>query len=124
MRGEILGLERRRFWRDEDKLEIITSVGISRATVTQVAQRHEVTRQQIYKWRHELKKKGLWSSEAGALFFPVDIPVTAGVPQLHAPEAPPPTAVELRLRGGRSLLFDSTMDPVLLTALIRSVEVA
>jgi transposase len=39
MRGEILGLERRRFWRDEDKLEIITSVGISRATV---AQRHEV----------------------------------------------------------------------------------
>jgi transposase len=124
MRGEILGLERRRFWRDDDKLEIITSVGISRATVTQVAQRHEVTRQQIYKWRHELKKKGLWSSEAGALFFPVDIPVTAGVPQLHVPEAPPPTAVELRLRGGRSLLFDSTMDPVLLTALIRSVEVA
>jgi transposase len=51
MRGEILGLERRRFWRDEDKLEIITSVGISRATVTQVAQRHAVAGQQIYKWR-------------------------------------------------------------------------
>ena len=28
MRGEILGLERRRFWRDEDKLEIVMSVGI------------------------------------------------------------------------------------------------
>lgn len=60
MRGEILGLERRRFWRDEDKLEIITSVGVGGATVTQVAQRHEVTRQQIYAWRHDLKKQGLW----------------------------------------------------------------
>lgn len=69
MRGEILGLERRRFWRDEDKLEIVMSVGIDGATVTQVAQRHEVTRQQIYAWRHELKKKGLWSPDAGALFF-------------------------------------------------------
>jgi transposase len=41
-------VERRRFWRDEDKLEIVTSVGICGATVTQVAQRHEITRQQIY----------------------------------------------------------------------------
>lgn len=53
MRDEILGLERRRFWRDEDKLEIVMSVGISGATMTQVAQRHEVTRQQIYTWRHD-----------------------------------------------------------------------
>jgi len=126
MRGEILGLERRRFWRDEDKLEMITSVGIGRATVTQVAQRHEVTRQQIYKWRHELKKKGLWSPEAGALFFPLDIPVTAGVPvpQPAVVEKPPTTAVELRVRDGRSLHFDSAIDPVALTSLIRAVEAA
>ncbi len=32
------------------------SVGIGGATVTQVAQRHDVTRQQIYTWRSELKK--------------------------------------------------------------------
>lgn len=41
MRGEVLGLERRRLWRDEDKLEIVMSVGIGGATVTQVAQRRE-----------------------------------------------------------------------------------
>ena len=80
MRGEILGVERRRFWRDDDKLEIVMSVGVGGATVTQVAQRHEVTRQQIYAWRHELKRKGLWSPDAGALFFPLDMPVAAGVP--------------------------------------------
>jgi transposase len=126
MRGEILGLERRRFWRDEDKLEIVTSVGVGGATVTQVAQRHEITRQQIYAWRHELKKKGLWSPEAGALFFPLDIPVTAGVPvaQPALAEEPSPIKVEVRLYGGRSLRFDSTVDPATLTSLIRAVEAA
>lgn len=128
MRGEILGLERRRFWRDEDKLEIVMSVGIDGATVTQVAQRHEITRQQIYAWRHDLKKKGLWSPNAGALFFPMDMPVAVGVPVPQAPvaEAPPSVAVavELRLRGGRSLHFESTIDPAALSGLIRAVDAA
>lgn len=126
MRGEILGLERRRFWHDEDKLEIVTSIGIGGVTVTQVAQRHELTRQQIYAWRHELKKKGLWSPDAGALFFPVDLPVAVGVPVLQPPviETPPSIAVELRLRGDRCLHFDSTMDLAALTAMIRAVEAA
>ena len=126
MRGELLGVERRRFWRDENKLEIVTSVGIGGATVTQVAQRHEVTRQQIYAWRHDLKKKGLWSPDAGALFFPLNMPVAAGVPvaQAAVAELPPPVTVELRLRGGRSLHFDSTMDPLALTAMIRAVDAA
>ena len=126
MRGEILGLERRRFWRDDDKLEIVTSVGIGGATVTQVAQRHEVTRQQIYKWRHELKMKGLWSPDAGTLFFPVDIPVVTEVPVSEPSETDTlrPTAIELRLRGDRCLHFDSTMNPDALTAMIRAVEAA
>ncbi|THF72566.1 MAG: IS66 family insertion sequence element accessory protein TnpB [Sulfitobacter sp. SK025] len=124
MRGEILGVERRRFWCDEDKLEIVTSAGIGGATVTQVAQRHEIARQQIYVWCHELKKKGLWSPDTGALFFSVDIPVATGVPELSGVETPPPTVMELRLRGGRCLHFDSTMDLAALTSLIRAVEAA
>ena len=75
MRGEILGVERRRFWHDDEKLEIVMSVGVGGASVTQVAQRHEIRRQQIYAWRHDLKKKGLWSPDAGALFYPLDVPV-------------------------------------------------
>jgi transposase len=43
MRGDILGAERRRFWHDDDKLEIVMSVGIDGASVTQVAQRHEIS---------------------------------------------------------------------------------
>ncbi|WP_420377229.1 helix-turn-helix domain-containing protein [Sinorhizobium meliloti] len=35
------------------------SIGLDGATVTEVAHRHDVSRQQICAWRHELKKKGL-----------------------------------------------------------------
>ncbi|MDR9429015.1 MAG: transposase [Salibaculum sp.] len=121
MRGEILGIERRRRWSDQDKLLIVSAVGIDGATVTQVAQRNDVTRQQIYAWRHELKKKGLWSPEEGAIFLPI------GVPAIEcAPEAPVPAAtsvsVELGLAKGRTLRFDSVMDEATLMRLIRAVE--
>ena len=56
--AKFLDWKRRRLWRDEDKIEIVTSAGVGGVTVTQVAQRHEVTRQQIYAWPHDLKKKG------------------------------------------------------------------
>jgi transposase len=100
------------------------SVGVGGASVTQVAQRHEIRRQQIYAWRHDLKKKGLWSPDAGALFYPLDVPVAAAalVAQPLVVEPSNPTAVEVRLRGGRCLHFDSAMDPSALTALIRAVE--
>jgi transposase len=124
MRGEILGFERRRRWSDEEKLGIVMAVGVDDATVTQVAQRHEITRQQIYAWRHEMKKKGLWSPDAGALFLPFDIPAY-GVPTVaDTPIIAAPMAVELRLCNGRSLHFNSSMAAVALTQLIRAVEAA
>jgi transposase len=42
-------------------------------TVTQLAHHHEVTRQQICGWRHELKKKGLWPLSSAVAFLSVDI---------------------------------------------------
>lgn len=122
MRGEVLGLERRRRWSDDEKLAIVSSVGIDGATVTQVAQRHEVRRQQVYAWRHELKKKGLWSPVAGAIFLPVDLPAIEDMSP--GPETVPSVPVELRLVGGRCLRFDSAMEAAVLTRLIRAVEKA
>ena len=122
MRGEILGVERRRRWSDDDKIAIVGSVGVDGATVTQVAQRHDITRQQIYAWRHDLKKKGLWSSEAGTVFLAIDFPTVESVPAEPTPA--PSMPVELRLAGGRCLRFDSTMDQAALTRMIRAVEAA
>jgi len=103
MRGEVLGVERRRRWDDEVKLAIVSAVGIDGATVTQVAQRHDVTRQQIYAWRHELKRKGLWSPEAGALFLPAGMvpAMELTVVEDRIPASTPVVWVELRLANRR-----------------------
>ena len=120
MRGKVLGVERRRRWSDDEKLAAVSSVGIDGATVTQVAQRCDVTRQQIYAWRHELKTKGLWSPDGGALFVPIDVPAIGATPSEPVASVP----VELRLANGRCLRFDSAMDAAALTRLIRAVEQA
>ena len=125
MRGDILGLERRRRWCDEEKLEIVLSVGVGGATVTHVAQRHEVMRQQIYAWRHELKKKGLLTALPEALFLPVefDSSMELGIPAVAAQvEATRPAQIELRLANGRCLRFDPTLEMATLTQVIRAVE--
>ena len=124
MRGEVLGVERRRRWGDEVKLVIVSAVGIDGATVTQVAQRHEVTRQQIYAWRHELKRKGLWSPYAGALFLPAGtVPARELTVVEDRPAASNPVVwVELRLAKGRVLRFESNIDDAALSRLIRAVD--
>ena len=124
MRGDVLGLERRRRWSDKDKVRIVASVGVGGVTVSQLAHHHEVTRQQIYAWRHELKKKGLLPPSADVAFLPVDVSELRS--SLVAQEEYPvgSAMIELRLQHGRSLHFDSAMDAATLTRLIRLVEMA
>jgi transposase len=125
MRGDILGLERRRRWGNDDKLAIVLSIGVGGATVTQVAQRHDVTRQQIYAWRHELKKKGLLSALPEALFLPVELDRVVEVPMgavIASPEAWRPAQIELQLAKGRCLRFDPGLEASTLKQLIRAVE--
>ena len=52
MRHEvIIGVERRRRWRDEEKQAILSEVGVNGASVAQVDRAHDITRQHIYQWR-------------------------------------------------------------------------
>lgn len=111
MRVEILGQARRRRWGDEKKLDIVMWVGLDGATVTEVADRYDVTRQQIYAWRHELKKKGLLPSTADTVFLPVDTSVMLGAPLVREDVARVPAVIELQLNDGRVLRFDSGSMP-------------
>jgi len=122
MRVEILGQERRRRWRDDEKLAIVMSVGDAGATITEVAHRHDITRQQIYAWRSELKKKGLLSAASNALIIPVDVKAV----QMDVADDRERSSgmVELRLSCGRTLRFGSSVDTTALTQLIRAVEAA
>ena len=44
MQGEVLGVERRRRWSEDEKLEVLSEVGVGGSSVTQVAQRREIAR--------------------------------------------------------------------------------
>ncbi len=124
MRVEVLGAERRRRWGDQKKLDIVMSIGIGGATVTDVAQRYDVTRQQIYTWRRELKKKGLLLFSREAVFLPVDMG-SEQIPSGVSDDADASSSmIELHLRCGRSLRFTSTLEDTVLARLIRTVEQA
>lgn len=127
MRGDVLGVERRRRWNDEEKLGIVLAVGADGATITQVAQRHDVTRQQIYAWRRELKKKGLLFATADTLFLPITAPepMETPLPEAAMNGQPDPTPqIELVLANGRCLRFAPDLEPTMLMRLIRVVEAA
>lgn len=126
MRVEILGDERRRRWSDESKLEVVLSVGVDGASVTEVARRYSVTRQQIYTWRRELRKKGLLSPPSTTVFLPLDMPPVGGSKEARAFDGMQvlPAMMELQLRCGRSLRFRGDVDVVALKRLIRAIEAA
>ena len=125
MRGDVLGgVERRRRWSDAEKVGIVCEVGLTGATVTQVAQRHEVTRRQIYAWRHDLRRKGLWQPGGGARFLPVDLlPTPAAAAPKIDPEATAPM-VEIVLVNGRQIRCRGGIGDDDLARLIRLVEAA
>ena len=90
-----------------------------------MAQRHEVTRQQIYTWRRELRLKGMLVSANGAIFLPVETALLQTTPCAGmGGEAAAHGVIELRLSNGRSLRFESGLDTDTLTRLIRAVEAA
>lgn len=122
MRGEVLGYERRRRWIDDEKLSIVREVSVGGATTTQVAQRHEVTRSQIYGWRRELKHKGLLPAEVPIRFLSL-APMPAD-PASADEKTGSEVLVEIVLVGGRRLRVPAGIDAAALSRLIRATEAA
>ncbi|WP_375713754.1 transposase [Sphingobium sp. BS19] len=65
---EVLGRERRRRWSQAEKLEIVAAVGVNGETLARVARRYDVSRSQIYNWRHLFRKRGLPPAPVGPIF--------------------------------------------------------
>lgn len=115
----IIGVERRRFWSDDQKLSILREVGICDATVTDVARRHDVTRQHIYQWRRQLRDKGLWSDAEGAAFLALDV---AEFPVASKPMNS--ASAEIVFANGRTLRCPAGMAEADIMRLIQLVETA
>ncbi len=58
---------------DEDKLGILFEVGVNGWTVADVARRHDLTRQHMYQWRREMRRKELWPETDAPSFLPAEI---------------------------------------------------
>lgn len=117
MRQEVLGVERRRRWTDEEKLAVVSEVGVNGATVADVARGHDIARQHIYQWRRELRAKGLWNDREDMRFL--------RLPVVEAPRpGTGPAAVEIVLCNGRALRGVEGLGADDLARLIRVVESA
>ena len=122
MRHEVIvGVERRRFWSDEQKLSILGEVGVGGATVTDIARRHDVSRQHIYQWRRQLRSKGVWPEADGTVFLALD---DVGVPPVSPPSSETGPDVEIGFANGRVLRCSQGMTEVDILRFIRLVETA
>jgi transposase len=123
VRHEILvGVERRRRWSIEQKLQILSEVGVDGATVAQVARRHDVTRQHLYQWRREMRRKR--EAEDAPRFLAVglhggQVGASAGAIASHDRRL-----VEIGLRNGRTIRIASELDDGFLARIIRIAETA
>lgn len=119
MRQEVLiGIERRRRWSDTQKLSIVKEVGLDGATVADVARRHDLTRQHIYQWRAELRRKNLLADETEVAFFPVESHAQ-GSSTVPAPQG---GSVEILLSNGRRICCIEGLAEADLVHLIQVVE--
>jgi transposase len=90
----ITGVERRRRWRDEEKLRILAELSEPGVKFSEVARRHDVSRGLLWQWRDAQRRGRLVA--ATPTFLPLQV-----VPELAAPpggSGPPlcagPPAVE------------------------------
>ena len=133
-RFEVLtGQERRRRWSREEKLSILKEAATSGLRVSEVARRHDVVPQQIYLWRRQLiaavQGRSASAPDVGPAFLPVAV-VSAGSDDGDSGDGSCParsvrhSRIEVRCKGGRSLVVDTTVAAEDLGALIRAVEQA
>jgi transposase len=131
-RIEILtGVERRRDWSDDDKLQILEEAAAYGARIVDVARRHDIRPQQIYTWR---RKFAATLTNPVVSFLPVALIAsepTSEAERLIAADKPiaakrsaKPMRIEIGCKGGRILKVEADIAPDLLKALIRSVEEA
>src|SRR5574338_1134147 len=116
LRPELLGVERRRRWTRDQKLAVLNEIGVDGASVSDVARRHDVPRQNLYQWRRQVQRKAL-SESLGVAFIPVAPPEP-----LRSSLGSSTDGVEIVLRHGRGLRGIAGMAEAELTHLIRVVE--
>jgi transposase len=125
-------VERRRKWPAEAKARIMEEALAPGATVASVADRHGVSRSQVYGWLRKARAGKLpgvsMDSAACAAFVPVKVEeLDAAAPSLPAPRTAPAarrriSVVEVALGNGRSMKVYEDIDPTVLARLAGALD--
>jgi transposase len=121
-RIEVLtGSGRRRKWSDDDKARIIAETARPGAVVSEVAQRWQVTPQQVFDWRRQARRALAATALAEPAFVPIVAEAPVPTPELAAAPARSTPAIEVELAGAVLRVAPGT-DGELLTMVLRAIR--
>ncbi len=110
----ITGVQRRRVWSDEQRLELVSAAFSPGARVAEVARRADVCTSQLYRWRRELTP-----SAPLMAFLPGVVTEDVG-PALSVAAAR--SAITIVLPGGSTVSIDPDASPALIKATLRALR--
>ncbi|WP_413992701.1 IS66-like element accessory protein TnpA [Labrys okinawensis] len=121
MQMEVLGRERRRQWRYEEKIRILEETMQTGAVVCDVARRHGVSQSLVFTWRR-LAREGRLAGEVATGIVPVKITSTASPPPDEAGITPRPrrrsSIIEIDLGDGKCVRVDRDVNAEALRRLL------
>jgi transposase len=123
-RIEVLtGPGRRRRWSDDDKARIVAETAQPGAVVTEVAQRWQVTPQQVFDWRRQARKAlAVAKAPAEPAFVPIVAETLApSSPEVVAAPARATPSIEVKLAGSVLRVAAGT-DGEFLTTVLRAIR--
>jgi transposase len=128
----ITGVERRRQWRDEEKLRILAELNEPGIKFSEVARRHDVSRGLLWQWR-DAQRRGRLMAETPS-FMPLQIvpdlaaaapPGGSGPPPYAAPPAVDDEAderIEIVLPDGTAVRIASTISAAALRRVLAALR--
>src|SRR5512145_2746850 len=109
-----VGSKRRRSWSTEQKKAIVAEIDVGGATLSEVARRHGVHANVLFRWRRELGSGmgGPPGEAASAIAAPATsfVPVTLSSPSAPASTLTRPDTIEIVLAGGRTVRVGPDID--------------
>ena len=124
---EILtGVERRRRWSSEEKLQILREASAPGSSVGAVARRYDICRSQIYQWRRAFRSGKLRSESLAVVdFLPVEVCDDNEDEEPTVDETPSAAImISIELRHGRTLRFSSNLPCHEIRRLVATMEAA
>jgi len=124
---EILtGVERRRRWSSEEKLQILREASAPGSSVGAVARRYDISRSQIYQWRQAFRSGRLCSETLAVVdFLPVEVCDDDEDEEPAVDESlSPDLSISIELRHERTLRFPSNLPCDEIRRLVAAVEQA